>query len=177
MQPDPLTVERFPPWGRKNDMPEIRRDFGEFYRDQKSLPIFNGRSCHAAALFPRGAFVDEIKLRFHREIFCADKHGAVIVDRCRGRLHCHFLSRHCHLQRDRNLNDYPLASAAFFRRLKLRPCVNRQRLLIHSSNPQKSIVGWMSSIPSSQPSARSWPFQTMTAEFVSLVAKLTIRSD
>jgi hypothetical protein len=172
-----LIFQRFPSRGRKRDVPEVWRDCGEFYRNQKSLRIFNGRSCHSATLFLSGAFVDEIQLRIHRKIFCADKHGPVVVYRCRGRFHRDLLSRDRHLQHHRNLNDHPLAAATFFRRLKLRSYIDLQRLPVHSSNPQKSIVGWISSIPNSHPSGRSFPFQTMTAEFVSAVAKLTIRSD
>src|SRR4029079_10657159 len=87
-----------------------------------------------------------------------------------------FLARDSKLQRYRHANHYALAAAAFLAWKNLRTSGGRGKLLFQSSKPQKSCGGCTSSMPTSQPSERWFPFHTTTPGMLSFVATLkTVR--
>src|SRR5579864_7764984 len=77
----PLILESLPSRWWKGDMPEARRGYGEFHRDQIALLMFDGCSRHPAALLLRSPFVNQIEFCLHGEILGAKQHCPMVIYR------------------------------------------------------------------------------------------------
>src|SRR5580693_4305571 len=161
--------------GRENNIPEQRRRSQKLHRDQRAVLVQLRRPhyVHFHTLLRLGVLYNELCARCHA--FRKDDHGPAGADRMRKALNSLRLALHVH--QHAHPQQHALRAAPFFggglprqsrthathgARFRVRRWFH-VRHRFQSSSPQKSISGATSSIPYSQPSGRSLPFQTMTA--------------
>ena len=179
------SVGSFPVVWRERDLPEIGRRRGEFDWKQVALGALPG--CAHDACF--GSLPCSLVPDLHR---CARSENARRQNHGSMDVHCDCVHRNLDglvafgsLESKRNANNHSVASAPFFgvhNGGSIRSVRRLDSRLDHRSSPQNPICGLMSSIPNSQPSARSTPHQTTLAgldvlltRFVSSISCLTSR--
>src|SRR3989442_15371157 len=158
-----LAVQGFPVSGRERNVPEAAHRHVKLHRDQRALWSVARRACDAARRTFAGAVIPNFQFHVCGQCSRAEHHGAVVVDRNSFSLNGEGLTGDGDIQRYRRPHHDSLAAPPFLARENLLHGVASWLGFRHSSSPQKSIFGSMSSMPSSQPSARSFPFHTTMA--------------
>src|SRR5262249_44458105 len=166
---------------REENIPEGWRRRQKLHGNQSAIVAHLSRTHHAGFhrllqlwILPRNARAFSQALR-------QDQHSPVFTHRVRRTLNGGFAGNvHGH----GDLHQHTLRAAAFFRRqvagdgatlylgwVARTGCGHCRTVGFHSSSPQKSMSGAISSTPYSQPSGRLLPFHTTTAALLDCVAK------
>jgi hypothetical protein len=156
-------------WER--DTPEVRRACNELNRDHVAFIALNRHSNYAAHLLFLCSIILHLEVCARCKRSRTQQHRAMIIYRNSRGLDIDFMPRYDELNCHRKTDHYAMTAAPFFARRDLLVTLGRTGVA-QSSNPQKSIGGCVSSMPTSQPSVRLSPLHTTTPELRSPVIVL-----